>query len=435
MTVLSFVQHIEEIGFANDADVLAKGDKFIGPSVLGAFGVSGECGNVLIADDQQGCFFGYACLDGDASVRGDSRSFGSRHGKLACKAGGVAVQWAVWVPIGFDAGREALFFVAPVGFGQDAAVGHSGLLFSQQNDLGSGAGVLFRVVVLEVQPEVDFQVCQAVAAVIFEFRPSAAGDQYAVCPVGLDIWNGVGLTRRIQGAFVKFAVLDKLLAFKAFLERFVRLVKCWRICDGLFANAVNAHKGRVEVVAWINQGAGGHYLAVVCDACEANLANGGFVRVGCFNVNRNEAKLPIGKLFVESDLWRSCGRNFLFEFGFSNQPKLFHLFSAFLHSFAPIGRRKRVKEFFHKLSKIPFQSMRDLGLAIFALSSLTDCPRVIGAAQETRASGFLAVTSESQFGGRWFARVAPCSTSLLDIGRRSILPDCRPFFLAGCSYA
>lgn len=60
---------------------------------------------------------------------------------------------------------------------------------------------------------------------------------------------------------------------------------------------------------------------------------------------------------------------------------------------------------------------------------------MIGAAQETRASGFLAATSENQFGGRWFARVAPCSTSLLDIGRRSILPDCRPFFLAGCSYA
>ena len=50
---------------------------------------------------------------------------------------------------------------------------------------------------------------------------------------------------------------------------------------------------------------------------------------------------------------------------------------------------------------------------------------------ETRASGVPAVTSDSQFGGRWFARVAPCQTSLLVLGRRSILPDRRPFFSGG----
>lgn len=294
------LQKRQKFGFANDADLVTLFDQFFGPAVLTAFAVTGQQIKVLVANDQQVYFLGYARLDGDSGIGGDFCGVRPGQGNLPGEASNVAVKGAVWVAFGGYVALEILPVASAalvVSGGEDFAVGFSGVFFRQQDNLRGGAGILFGVVVFEVQPKFGFQIGQPVAAIALEVWPRPAGDFHTVKPVRLNFRQFIDVASHVQRGLIKVAVLYQRAVLQLFSQHVIDFVKGRHALHFVFGDAVDAFKRRVELLFGVDQGSGGDYLAVFGDACQPDLTDRKIVGIGRFNVNRDEAKILIWKVF------------------------------------------------------------------------------------------------------------------------------------------
>lgn len=289
----------QEFGFGYDLDFKTLLNHGLGLSVFGAFFMSGQQVQILIADNKNGGFSGDASLDFHASFGGKSGGVFAAHGNFTREASDCPKEFTVDVG-GFTHG----FWVGLAGFwfGQffDGLISffHSG-----QNNHCGGFGILFGVVVGEFEVQPFFKVCQAMSAIANEFRPSAAGDDDTVVPLHVGKGHCVGVKSGLEGAFVKLAVLDDFMRGHQ-AEIGLDNAAEWRCAGDHFSgDAVNADVKIIKIAERINQILIGLDSSIVLNASNTDLTDAASVRICGFDIKRNKA--------VGAMKWASCGINHL----------------------------------------------------------------------------------------------------------------------------
>lgn len=277
-------QQAQEFGFADDFNQVSLLDHGFGLSVFGAFLMSSQQVQILIADNKNGGFFGDTAFDFHPCLGRKGCGTFAAHLYFACETGDYPKELAGIVS-GFGHGfRVVLSGFVPAQF-LDCFVG---FFEGGKHDHGGGFGVFFGIVVLKIQPQFNFQVCQTVTSIILEFGPRASGDDDTVVPLHVGKGHGVSFKSGFEGTFVKLAVLDDFMCGHQLHVGFDDAVE-WRCAfDHISGYAMNADVEIVKMGEWIDQVFIGRDGSIALNAGNSDLTDTASVRIGSLNVNSDE---------------------------------------------------------------------------------------------------------------------------------------------------
>lgn len=305
----------QEFRLSENSDFMSLVDQFVCLSVLSALGFPFGQNKILITNDEQRDLFADARLDGDACTRCDFGRLGSRKGQFAGKARNFTKQLASFVA--FCRGRLLVRFLGGLGFcgfwpgGEYVPKFLRTFVLGHQDNLCGSFGVFGGIMVLKVQIQSRFQVCQPVTAIPLEFWPCVLRDPDTVMPFGAQFRDTVAFASTIDSAFVELAVLDQDVPTEKTAKRLNHLGKRRVTFDRAFVDAVKVNVEGVKSHFRVDQKAECVNVACISHHGQAELTDTGCVWVCSFHVQRNEAKCLLQNVVSgHSSFWpiSLCGK-------------------------------------------------------------------------------------------------------------------------------
>lgn len=170
---------VQKLRLSKNPDRVTCAAHLFGLAMFAAGPVTGQHGEILIADDQMGCRIGDRSPDFHTVAGGEIGRVVAGQAQAAGKDDNRAYQGTVGMR-GARLGSGSRKGCSPTRWGDQIMERQAKTGLGQQHDHRGGAGVLACVVVMEIQSQDLLQIAQAMPAVALEFRPGASGNLDAV---------------------------------------------------------------------------------------------------------------------------------------------------------------------------------------------------------------------------------------------------------------
>lgn len=278
---------LHEIAFPDYQDWGSFFDQFFGTTMLGAFAVPVQHGEILISDDEVGQFLRDRALHIHSGSGSEVSCICPIEGKFAGEADGLAEEGARYVTVPHHSLLIGLGFPT----GRDAVESEFGLCLGQQNHLCGSTSILPGVMVGEIELEDLFEVTQAMTAVPTEFGPSLPSNQDAVQPRTAEMVEVVAITCRRESQSIEVAMLDDRVPLKESTRCLEDLSETGLPRDSFSTDAVQVHVEAVEGLGGIDEKACAFDLALIAYGSKADLTDAVSIAVCGFDVQCHEAEI------------------------------------------------------------------------------------------------------------------------------------------------
>lgn len=188
---------------------------------------------------------------------------------------------------------------------------HSEMCFRMQHNHGSRAGIFSGVMMVETQIQHLFQIGQTMPAIAFQLGPGPSGNPDAVAPAERRRLKAQKTMGGVDGLFVKVAVLNEMVPGKQRQKGFKRLMEGQGVCHMIRPDPVQANVEGIKVGARIDEHGKCLDAIIGLNAGEAYLADAGGIAAGGFNIQCDEAKIPMWDVADMLKVWAKSGDHIL----------------------------------------------------------------------------------------------------------------------------